>query len=77
VVGKENVTVLLISDLHLDAGKPELTAILKRFLAGPARQADELYLLGDVFETWVGDDDDSAFVSEIEASLRALSDSGL
>lgn len=71
------MTTLFISDLHLDVGKPHLTAILKQFLAGPARQADALYLLGDVFETWVGDDDDSRFVREIEASLRGVADSGV
>jgi UDP-2,3-diacylglucosamine hydrolase len=71
------VTTLLISDLHLDPGKPHLSAILQQFLAGPARQADALYLLGDVFEAWVGDDDDSPFVRDIEAALRGVADSGV
>lgn len=71
------VTTLLISDLHLEVDKPHLTAIFKRFLAGPARRADALYLLGDVFEVYIGDDNTAAFGREIETALRALADSGV
>lgn len=66
-----------LSDLHLEAAKPHLTAIFTRFMAGPARQADRVYLLGDIFEVWVGDDDRSAFVRSIERSLREASDAGV
>lgn len=71
------MTTLLISDLHLDETKPQLTAVLLRFLAGPARQADALYLLGDVFEAWIGDDDRSAFNRSIEDALKAVVSSGV
>ncbi len=50
------MTTLFISDLHLADERPGITTILLRFLAGPARDCDALYLLGDVFEYWIGDD---------------------
>ena len=46
-----------ISDLHLCADRPALTAVFERYLAGPARVAARLYILGDLFEYWAGDDD--------------------
>lgn len=65
---------LFISDLHLDAERPELTALFGRFIDDEARGADALYILGDLFEAWVGDDDPSEtgnFVAEKLAGLRA------
>lgn len=49
--------VLLISDLHLCASRPHTTRLLLDFLAGSAREAQTLYILGDLFEYWAGDDD--------------------
>ncbi|WP_079433654.1 UDP-2,3-diacylglucosamine diphosphatase [Zoogloea sp. LCSB751] len=46
-----------ISDLHLSADRPSLTALFERYLAGPAREAGSVYILGDLFEYWAGDDD--------------------
>lgn len=46
-----------ISDLHLSADRPELTTLFEHYLAGPAQAADSLYILGDLFEYWAGDDD--------------------
>ena len=51
---------LFASDLHLDSEAPWAIDAFLAFLAGPARDADSLYLLGDLFEAWVGDDDDNA-----------------
>jgi len=48
--------ILFISDLHLDAARPAMAALFERFLAEEARRADRLYILGDLFESWVGDD---------------------
>jgi UDP-2,3-diacylglucosamine hydrolase len=65
---------LFISDLHLDAERPEITALFGRFIDEEARGADALYILGDLFEAWVGDDDSSEtgrFVAEKLATLRA------
>ena len=47
---------LFISDLHLDASRPEATARFEKFLAETAPGSDALYILGDLFEYWVGDD---------------------
>lgn len=71
------MTTYLLSDLHLSRHVPHLAAIAKAFFAGPARQAEAVYLLGDFWDAWLGDDDQSAFVRDIEAALRALSDSGV
>jgi UDP-2,3-diacylglucosamine hydrolase len=47
---------LFISDLHLDDSRPAAIAQFERFLGGVAPGADHLYILGDLFESWVGDD---------------------
>lgn len=67
---------LFISDLHLDPQRPETIGLLLEFLATRARTAAELYILGDLFEAWVGDDDDAPLGSHIIAALRACSDAG-
>jgi UDP-2,3-diacylglucosamine hydrolase len=70
--------ILFISDLHLSPRSPGATALFLDFLAGRARQTDELYILGDLFEAWIGDDDISEpYNASIVAALRAASDSGL
>jgi UDP-2,3-diacylglucosamine hydrolase len=70
------MTDLMVSDLHLDESRPGLTDIFFRFLRGDARKASALYLLGDVFEVWVGDDDDAPLVDEVAKELKAVSDGG-
>lgn len=77
---------LLISDLHLSPALPRTVAVFEAFLQGPARQAGELFILGDFFEYWVGDDmldaghDDpaslGAFARRIAAALAELSAAG-
>jgi UDP-2,3-diacylglucosamine hydrolase len=71
------VTVLFISDLHLTAGDSETTRRFVEFMEGPARAARELYILGDLFEAWIGDDDDDPRLEPIVAALRKLTDSGV
>ena len=71
------MTTLFISDLHLDAERPEITALFGRFLDSEARSADALYILGDLFEAWVGDDDPSAAGALVAEKLRALVDAGV
>ncbi len=69
---------LLISDLHLSAERPATTAALFRLLRGRARSARALYLLGDLFDAWVGDDDlQRPMHAEVAAELRRLADSGV
>jgi UDP-2,3-diacylglucosamine hydrolase len=69
---------LFISDLHLQESHPRTAEAFFRFLAERAAHARQLYLLGDIFEYWAGDDDlDSPFNRRIVQALRALSESGV
>ena len=68
--------ILLISDLHLQEERPDITRAFLAFLGGRARAAEALYILGDFFEAWIGDDAMSSYQSSICEALRALSDSG-
>lgn len=70
-------TTLFISDLHLDPERPAITRLFLEFLEGEATGARELYILGDLFEAWVGDDDDSALPGEVSAGLSALAAQGI
>ena len=71
------MTTLFISDLHLDAERPAIAELFGAFLDGEARRAEALYILGDLFEAWVGDDDPSAIGGFVADSLRALGDAGV
>lgn len=68
---------LFISDLHLDAAHPGIARQFLAFLDGEAREAAALYILGDLFEVWVGDDDPDPASREIVAALRRLTDGGV
>jgi UDP-2,3-diacylglucosamine hydrolase len=71
------MATLFISDLHLDPERPEITELFARFIGGEAREADALYILGDLFEAWVGDDDPSETGALVADTLRALRDAGV
>ena len=71
------MTVLFISDLHLDAGHPEAIQRFTAFMQREARSASDLYILGDLFEAWIGDDDDDPRLTPIAAALRELTRSGV
>lgn len=72
------MTALFISDLHLCEESPAITRAFLAFLEGPARAAQDLFILGDLFEYWVGDDDvDSPFNRCIADALRALGNGGV
>ncbi len=71
------MTVLFVSDLHLDAVRPGITALFLAFLGGEAREAEALYILGDLFEAWVGDDDPGEPGASVCTALRALVASGV
>lgn len=68
---------LFISDLHLEDAAPERTGWLAAFLAGPARDAAALYILGDLFEFWIGDDALSPTAEHVAEALETLSRSGV
>ncbi len=71
------VATLFISDLHLDPERPEITRLFGDFLDGEARGADALYILGDLFEAWVGDDDPSETGTFVADRLKTLVDAGV
>ena len=69
---------LFISDLHLHESRPEITQLFFSFIAGPARRARQLTILGDLFEYWAGDDDaDTPLHAQVCAALKSLSDRGI
>lgn len=71
------MSVLFISDIHLDQTYPEITTQFLKLLETDARQAEQFYILGDLFEIWVGDDDDDPHNSHILEQLLKLSRSGV
>ena len=71
------MTALVVSDLHLDAARPEIAAQFAAFLERRARAADALYVLGDLFETWIGDDDPDPHKRAVIADLRRVADQGV
>lgn len=70
-------TTLFISDLHLEDSRPRMTELLLSLLAGQAREADALYILGDLFEYWIGDDVLSPTAEAVAGGTRALAKSGV
>lgn len=72
------MATLFIADLHLDDSRPQITQLFENFLAGEeARSADAVYILGDLVEAWLGDDDDAELPARIARATRALRDSGV
>ncbi|MHB1301693.1 MAG: UDP-2,3-diacylglucosamine diphosphatase [Burkholderiales bacterium] len=69
---------LFISDIHLSANEAGISRLFFRFLENQAAGASSLYILGDLFDAWAGDDDlDDPFNSEVVCSLKKLADSGV
>jgi UDP-2,3-diacylglucosamine hydrolase len=71
------VAVLFISDLHLEADRPEVVDLFADFVAQEAGAADALYILGDLFEAWVGDDDSDDSINKVVATLAQLTARGV
>lgn len=71
------MATLFIADLHLQTKEPAITAGFLRLLRNEARSADALYILGDLFEAWIGDDDNTPLHQEIASALNELSQSGV
>jgi UDP-2,3-diacylglucosamine hydrolase len=71
------VATLFISDLHLDPERPDITSQALAFLDDEARHAEALYILGDLFEAWLGDDDPDPEKRRVVAALKRLADGGL
>jgi UDP-2,3-diacylglucosamine hydrolase len=72
------MATLFIADLHLDPGRPQITALFERYLADEeVRHAEALYILGDLVEAWIGDDDDAELPARIAAATRAVREAGV
>jgi UDP-2,3-diacylglucosamine hydrolase len=71
------VSRLFVSDVHLDAGTPEAVEQFLDFLDVYATRSEALYILGDLFETWVGDDETDAQKQAVRQALRALTAGGV
>jgi UDP-2,3-diacylglucosamine hydrolase len=72
------MATLFIADLHLDPARPRITELFENYLASDeVRQADALYILGDLVEAWIGDDDDAELPQRIAEATRAVRDAGV
>jgi UDP-2,3-diacylglucosamine hydrolase len=67
------VSYIFISDLHLDETSPDITQAFLHFIENTAVDAEKLYILGDFFEVWLGDDHDNPFNQRIMTALASLS----
>jgi len=71
------MTTLFIADLHLSEQRPEITKLFVKFLENEARQCRALYILGDLFEAWLGDDCILPAYQDIVQHLKKLTDDGI
>ncbi len=71
------MSVVFASDLHLEPRRPGSIEQFTAFCERVAREADRLYVLGDLFEAWIGDDDDDAELKPILAAMRSVADRGV
>ncbi len=66
-----------IADLHLSENRPHLLALFRQFMQEQAPQAEKLYILGDLFDFWIGDDEHSNLISEVQQLIRHLTEQGV
>ena len=66
-----------IADLHLSENRPHLLALFRQFMQGQAPEAEKLYILGDLFDFWIGDDEQSDLISEVQQLIRHLTEQGV
>ncbi len=71
------MTTLFISDLHLDPARPAITELFLEFLRTQVPGSDALYILGDLFEAWIGDDTPSTAADAVAVALHAVAGSGV
>lgn len=70
------MSVIFISDLHLEETRRDITAAFHRFIREQGQQAEALYILGDFFEAWIGDDEHTPLQTEVAETLKALTAGG-
>jgi UDP-2,3-diacylglucosamine hydrolase len=72
-----SLATYFISDLHLEESRPEITQAFLRFIEEIKTDAETLYILGDFFESWIGDDENTLLQTSIKRSLLNLTESGI
>lgn len=72
-----NMHTLFIADLHLHESRPQITRAFFHFLHTQAMQAEALYILGDFFDAWIGDDDDAQLPQQVANELLSLHQKGV
>ena len=71
------MSIFFISDLHLEQNKPHLTKAFESFINSKVNSHDELFILGDFFEQWIGDDNEDSFIKGIKNTLKLKTAEGL
>ncbi|QEH12188.1 UDP-2,3-diacylglucosamine diphosphatase [Histophilus somni] len=66
-----------IADLHLSENRPHLTELFVQFMQTQALQAEKLYILGDLFDFWIGDDEQSALIETVQQQILQLTQKGI
>lgn len=66
-----------IADLHLSENRPHLLALFRQFMQEQAPETEKLYILGDLFDFWIGDDEQSNLISEVQQLIRHLTEKGV
>ena len=66
-----------IADLHLSENRPHLLALFRQFMQEQAPEAEKLYILGDLFDFWIGDDEQSDLISEVQQLIKHLTEQGV
>jgi len=69
--------IYFISDLHLSESHPKITALFLQFIQQNAPLAEAVYILGDLFDFWIGDDEQSPLIDEVKQAIRTLTASGV
>ena len=71
------MAIYFISDLHLQPAREDLASALRNFVDDKIKSGDTLYILGDFFDAWIGDDEDGSFYQEIRICLKTWVDRGI
>lgn len=71
------MTTYFIADLHLAEDRPHLTQLFVDFMQHKAPQAEQLYILGDLFDFWIGDDENSLLIETVKTQIRNLVKQGV
>ena len=66
-----------IADLHLSENRPHLLALFRQFMQEQAPEAEKLYILGDLFDFWIGDDEQSDLIREVQQLIKHLTEQGV